>query len=430
MGEREGILRNEPPVPGSTPRRPQIKALTTIRIVAAMHVVLHHCAAALWLRTTTAWAAQTATSPAPIRAAVAIIGGGILNILDSGRWSVSLFFILSGFILTYNYLDGISRPGAMRRFWVARFARIYPVYLIGLAIASPLFFYAGIYRKEFSLHSMFAQAILCFTLLQSWCPAYALAWNSPAWSLSVEAFFYAMFPLLAFALARKNRAESLIAVIAACWLTSLGLRAALLTLAGGWQGHMDYEHSRRVQLLSNFFSFFPVCRIPEFIAGMALGRLLLLKNGIPNCRWPTATALASAAVLLIFAAIGERRRIIVDEGVLTPLFALLIWSLSDPRGRLASMMQWSPLILLGEASYTVYICHFPLANLMVRSLMHFWRGQGKYGYEIGSYPVLLAYLLGLLITCVLIYRFIEIPARDRIKGFLNARRESPAIQNI
>ena len=68
--------------------------------------------------------------------------GGIRNIIRTGYVSVSLFFVLSGFILAYTYHAGREDASLDRRsFWVARVARIYPVYLVGLLLAAPFVFW-------------------------------------------------------------------------------------------------------------------------------------------------------------------------------------------------------------------------------------------------------------------------------------------------
>src|SRR5271154_3420401 len=114
----------------------RLNALTTLRFFAAMHVVLFHCAPTLAIKTGERLAMTTSHSPAMVRELVAMVSQGMIAVMDAGPWSVSFFFILSGFILVYNYGDG-RRPLDAGRFWVARFARIYPVYLIGFLLAMP-----------------------------------------------------------------------------------------------------------------------------------------------------------------------------------------------------------------------------------------------------------------------------------------------------
>ena len=92
--------------------RPSLRALTGIRFLAAYHVVLFHCTD--WVHWTNPWAR---------------------SFVGSGYVAVSLFFVLSGFILTYTHCgEEPPKPIALRPFYVSRFARIYPVYAVGLLL--------------------------------------------------------------------------------------------------------------------------------------------------------------------------------------------------------------------------------------------------------------------------------------------------------
>ena len=157
----------------------RLNALTTLRFFAAMHVVLFHCAPTLAIKTGERLAAITSHSPAIVRDLVAVVSQGLIAVMDAGPWSVSFFFILSGFILVYNYGDGRNSLDA-GRFWVARFARIYPVYLIGFLLAMP-FVLEGVRQYHgHSPHQALTGGLLAAGLLQSWVPHYAVFWNIPA----------------------------------------------------------------------------------------------------------------------------------------------------------------------------------------------------------------------------------------------------------
>lgn len=123
------------------------------------------------------------------------------NIINRGAVGMSLFFILSGFVLAYNY-DSFSTYPQIRDFYLKRLARVYPAYLCW----SIIFFYQLI--PHFSGSSYFKTIgkglLIVFTnvfLLQAWFPHFfTLGTNNGTWSLSVEAFLYLIFPLLVLAL--------------------------------------------------------------------------------------------------------------------------------------------------------------------------------------------------------------------------------------
>src|SRR6266404_9023548 len=98
--------------------RSPLPALTGLRFVAAFWVVLYHFFRPLQLGI-----------PMPAR---------IESIFQSGFCGVGLFFALSGFVLSYVYGDIDSdHPIAKRNFWAARFARVYPIHIVGFVLATP-----------------------------------------------------------------------------------------------------------------------------------------------------------------------------------------------------------------------------------------------------------------------------------------------------
>jgi peptidoglycan/LPS O-acetylase OafA/YrhL len=144
---------------------PALKSLTPIRFLAAMYVVVFH----------------ESHGPGHI-----VLFPLASRFVESGYTAVTLFFVLSGFILAYNY----ERIRSYGEFWVSRFARIYPIYFLSLL---PAFI-----TPHWSHHPRPGAVglILTFSLLQSWWIPLAPSLNAAAWTLSVEAFFYAAFPFL------------------------------------------------------------------------------------------------------------------------------------------------------------------------------------------------------------------------------------------
>ena len=100
-----------------------LPALTSLRIFAALHVVMFHCAYYMVRHTVKRQVSVTENGPAAIHYAWVILGRGFSNFLATGTWSVSFFFVLSGFILFYNYGDERSGPFRSGKFWLARFAQ-------------------------------------------------------------------------------------------------------------------------------------------------------------------------------------------------------------------------------------------------------------------------------------------------------------------
>src|SRR5580692_706075 len=167
-----------------TGERPNLRALTGLRFLAALQVLIFHC---------TNW-------PAWSRHAL------LRNVAGCGYVAVSLFFILSGFILTYVH-GARNEPLDRTDFYVNRFARIYPAYLFGLLLVAP-FYFVHTLRHEGPAR-LFGSALAVLTLVQAYVPSLALLWNPPAWSLSDEALFYALFPAIAPAVVARRKSVAI-----------------------------------------------------------------------------------------------------------------------------------------------------------------------------------------------------------------------------
>lgn len=352
-------------------RPPALPALTSLRFFAALIVVIYHTGAA-------------ALEGLPAFAQRALgIGTGFVG--------VNLFFALSGFILAYVYLNG--RPVDRPRFWQARVARIYPLYLLGLVVAMP-FYVLDVMQGEFSP----LPAILAPLLLQSWFSGLEMQWNGPGWSLSVEAFFYAAFPFLALWLARVSGRAALWGMLGA-WLLAL-LPSTL------WQLSMD-----PADVPANWMLFNPLVHLPTFLMG-AFGAQVYRDYSLPRAgMW---AGLASAAVLGILAT-GAAPHLVLHNGLLLPLFMLLIVSLANVR---SGALHHPRLQLLGEASYSLYLLHFPLWGWLQA-------GAGLIGVDVLRGPAYVLALLFLVGVSIAAFRLIEVPARRWISSRFLAARAQP-----
>ena len=357
-----------------------IHALTGLRFVAAFMIVLTHFG----------------TPPSP---------PFVHNVLAHGFVAVTLFFILSGFILTYSYLDREGNLNTSKRnFWVARFARIYPVYLLGFVIYAPLAWQeiAEIAGKSASSPwietGVFAVAAL--TLLQSWSSLAVLVWNPPAWSLSAEAFFYLLFPFVAPAILRLSP-RGLVAAGLVFWIASL---------AGPLAPVVSTHYDR------NFFMFNPLLRLPEFLLGIVLGKFWMTRKRGDFDRYAPYVAIGSALVLLVFLSLGARESVFLNGATAPPMMAL-IYSLACGRGLLARLLATKPMVLLGEASYSLYLLHWPLwvaiTYYLVNHLERFQKGPSHF----------VACVLPIIALSILAFKFIEHPANRFLKSALSSRQE-------
>ncbi|HVE13571.1 MAG TPA: acyltransferase family protein, partial [Elusimicrobiota bacterium] len=161
----------------------------------------------------------------------------------------------------------------------------------------------------------------------------------------------------------------------------------------------------------NVLKFNPLLRLPEFVLGVALGRLFLLRQGEAPPRRPDAAAGAAMAAILLLLAAGRRIPFpLLHDGLLDPLFAAAIFFLAFDRGVLARVLGQPAFLALGDASYSLYILHAPISAWLRLSQLR-WPAL-----RVGPVPGFLAYA-GLTIAASLAaFRFLEDPLRRRLRG--------------
>lgn len=241
---------------------------------------------------------------------------------------VSLFYILSGFVMSWTARE---RDSAFR-FYRRRLARIYPAFLVAWAISLVLHIGAG---------SLSMWAFLPPTLLQAWIPvevAY-FAGSAVFWSLSCEAFFYLCFPLI-HRLIVNLQFRWVFAVGASAMAVSIGI--AILMLGADEN-----------PLTRWFLIIFPPLRLMEFIIGVALG--VLFRRGF-RIRLPVLMAAAIAALAVLLAAYSPYS---ISRYALTLIpFVLLVGSLAtaDLSARRTGFKS-PPIVKLGTWSYCFYLLH-------------------------------------------------------------------------
>lgn len=251
-----------------------------------------------------------------------------LRLAHTGFVGVGLFYVLSGVVLAFGWRPERGR----RRFYWLRLARVYPLYLLVVLGALAL---DAVQGELPGLPAILAT----LTLTQSWFPDPSIyfAVRPVFWSLSVEAFFYAVFPWLIRPLAGL-RASARAAVAGGAVLVTVTVAVLGRDYTGGWVW---------------FVYICPLTRLPEFVVGMVLG--LALRRGwrYPARRW-TAWALVGLAYATAgWVPVAARQSL----WLLLP-FAALVAAVgsADLRGR-PSWLRSRPLLALGAWSYAVYLSH-------------------------------------------------------------------------
>lgn len=306
-----------------------INALTGLRFMAAMLVFLFHFGAAFSAR----------------------IGlpDFVSNFLHNGKFGVSVFFVLSGFILTYTHMNRFTHQLDLVDFFVARFARIYPVYLLALLLMLPVL------PKALDTWSV----VCVLGMVQSWTLPYSsfgVTWVMQAWTLSVELFFYICFPLF-LVLMRNIKHQTVV----------IGLFFATLLIVVLGTPWID-PGVRDVPFLPRALTpILPILRLPEFIFGMLICKFMfsapLAGEKISGFGFSLVTLIAIITLL----AFSEMVQI---KSLSTVIFGIFIVQLSCGRNLLVSLLSNKLMVLLGGASYALYIMQGPIRQWLYWAVSH------------------------------------------------------------
>ena len=321
---------------------------------------------------------------------------GVNAILRAGPAGVALFFVLSGFILTYTYGDAATSPRIdRRRFAVARFARIYPVYALGLVIGLLPWLESVPWHRlppiptAINVGGVGGATVL---LLQSWIPRMAHRWNSVGWSLSNEAFFYLCFPFL-LSWTSRLRTRTLVLGAAAIYV------GTMIASTIGWNGSPFVEA---------LVYYHPLVRIGDFFMGIVAGQVYLRARASGE-RGSSPRRTITTALLLVVALAwsGALPKVLVQNSLFAPAFALVIYQLAWQRGRVAAFLSRPAMVSLGNASYAIYILHLLLFGFAFALL-------GRVGVAVTVWSTL-GVGMGVIAICLALYRWYEEPARKWIR---------------
>ncbi len=365
MTTQASLLSPVPDVASHGKRRP-LHALTSIRFFAAMYVVLFHCDAKNLFPSISLWH----------------------NFFASGYTGVTLFFSLSGFILAYNYVDITDRYS----FWTARFARVYPAYLVSILISLVYLLHAPQHPTP---AQMFPRLLTTLLLVQAWYPPWAMALNSVAWTLSVEAFFYLVFPWVLGFSRRASRGQ--IALFAAVYLG--WVLAPLVLPRTGAVG----DFASRIAIATD--GTIPLFRLGTFIIGVLAGVYFHRRPQSP--RWLLPASVILTFLLLVWnpdTFARPLKTLLLSCAYSGLLFALAVTDFAFLRNR------W--LLLGGEISYSIYLLQFIVFHSTGVVLIR--------GLHMNLQPSTIVFLaiIPLILVSFCNFHWIEIPARRLLRKWL------------
>ena len=367
------VPQRKPPQPQPL-RKPALPALTGLRTVLAVNIMLFHF------------------TPPHV--------GFLAPLIDNAYVFVGFFFLISGFVLAYNYAD---RPVLSKRtFYLARLSRVYPVYLLALVFSIPFL------RFEWQAHTPadFVQGLILTPFaLQGWSPILATFWNTVAWTVPAEMMLYGLFPFLLIALAAQSHRLRTPARIAA---------AILVVWAIGILPHVTYlllnpDHLAAPATRFTYaywlraLKYSPPAYFCTFFAGVLLARLHAALPLAPLRRGLLALGALTGLTLFFAFAVDRVPYVLIHGSLLLPLFAALLLGLAGPNP-IAAILSWRPIVLFGETTFALYLLHFN-AYLMI----HLYNLPPR--LHVARFDPWISYAAIVLLAFV-VHRFYEQPARN------------------
>lgn len=414
-------------------KRTEISGLTGLRFVAAMSVAIAHGSdEILKLQDTplhlTYWLPQLA------------------------GFGMSLFFVLSGFVIHYNYRLAVTTEGLgglFGFFWV-RFARLYPLYffvvLIDVTLGQKLSDYMAGHNNNFLDVLRALPYYLTFT--QSWLYKpfgsqsliYVTGVNSSlTWSISTEWFFYVAYPAIAFVILvfAKRPSAAIIATFCLCifWII-------FVIFIYQNEPHLDAwatEHYGAIAGLAHgtqdsFFRwimyFSPYLRIGEFILGCLISQLYILLQDKPPGAWErfVGSALLMLGILsvpimtyLMYHGQWAFVRMLNFNFGLAPSVAIILFCSARYDTLFSRFLNGRTVVALGEASYSIYLTHF-----LVFAISASFIGD-VFPFTLAN-TVFLTLKALLLLTLILLIslglkRYLEVPARQWLRSLWRRKWE-------
>ena len=375
-------------------RTGEIKALSGLRIIAAVWVVLFHFRPLL---------EQSAPG---FRSALA-------PVLNCGAQGVDLFFMLSGFVLTWNYIDrmgdSFSIRGTLHFLWL-RLARVWPVYLVTLHLAALWIIftlYVGHEPSQVADQLTAVSYVRQVLLMQLWFQPFfdGTSWDGPAWSISAEWLAYLLFGLLVlvvFRVARATRVRGLL------WLAVVAsLPPTLLMLATGYF-YTPWSWLPRI--------------VMQFTAGAlacaAVRKLQLSDRARHRAGYLSAVLLAAIVAILYLLDAHPIAKISDSSAFVDVLFVPLVVTLAIGLGTLPRLLSTRVMVYCGYISFSLY---------MVHELVHTAWNWAVVQFDIVLVPGWVAKLVvagvvaAAFVGAVLLYQFVEEPARRWMRRMVDVR---------
>lgn len=351
-------------------------------------------------------------------------------------WSaegMTLFFVLSGFVIHYNYSEAIIRQPqqGIYEFFTARFARLVPLFMVCLLLDIML-----TYHREHHLPTLTKALPYYLTMTQSW--FYRILGQNNliyqfgkisqvSWSISTEWFFYFCYPVICFFILKAVRIQTklfcLIGIgmiaIYSIWFFTAHLPEINQLAVAVYGPYADFYTQNQDSYFRWLIYFAPFLRLTEFLTGCLVAALFMQlrkRHVSPNEEKLGLVMIIGALIIIALthhyiwqppAGSAWMMNLHRNYGF-APGFALLIFCCARYQNSFTRLLSCWPVLLGGEISYSLYLLHTAIIEFITN---HF--SGVLSGMNILVNFVLLTGVI--MFVSYLSYRIIEAPARRLLR---------------
>ncbi len=359
----------------SNNRRTEVVALTGIRAFGAWWVVLYH----------TAYILPTAPTV-------------LYRFARLGYLGVDLFFVLSGFIISYNYWQNFAvfSRRTYRGFLWTRLARLYPVHLFALIVSALLLIgvraTGRVSIKDFSTWTA-GNFVANALLVHAWRFHYVESWNNASWSVSCEWFAYLVFPALVLLKLQKLP-----------WPLAFTSAALFPAIAAAFI---------QARYLPPFILLIKV--LCEFTAGCLIFHVYTRRNELAHSRrvlrCGVVAALGSVPIL-----VWEVPHVAPDW--LAMSFPLVILAVAESSGVFERVVGSRAAVYWGRVSYSLYMTH-NVTLWLLKALLPVHQSDSRI-------PLFFVYMASVSAVAIATYHLVEEPCRKWMRGRIHGTAEQVA----
>ncbi|MCP4911681.1 MAG: acyltransferase [Oligoflexia bacterium] len=321
-----------------------------------------------------------------------------------GHISVPFFFLLSGFVLTYSYhsydFSGIRNKVSYIK---NRFIRLAPIYYMALFLSLPFIYLNFKNGIKYSFLETISYSLTHLTLIQNLFPgkSHLHFWNYHSWSLSVEMILYIVSPV----------------VIINSVRTAVKSSFAKVFILGAFNTLVYFLFTNDFTLLSGYRITFAPLYIPTFYIGSLLANIYIKEREVLTSKYNFMLSMifiiSSLAIITSFLLPLPKSFYSAFNPFYTFGFSLIIIG-STSQNIFTKFLSLPLLVLLGDASYAMYIFQAPIKTFTQQFL------SKVIGYQSSTGIIFcVCVFLSITIFSIIVTKYIDPKLRNSLKSLLS-----------